>query len=87
MKTSYVTQFGRAESVASEQRLLLPVTKAHTNHSLSDLRTEEAVRLLADHGDPQCTIGYVTAPIYSAVKCVLNRSSLTVLDFVLFWWQ
>jgi len=50
-------QFSRAESVGSEQRLPLPVTKAHTSHSHSVLRSEEEVRLLADHHDPPCTVG------------------------------
>lgn len=66
--------------MGSEQRLLLPVTKVHTSHSHSDLRSEEEVRLLADHHDPLCTIGYVAALLFSSVNCLLNRNSLTVLD-------
>jgi hypothetical protein len=84
MKTFYVTQFSRGENVGSEQKLLLPVTKAHTSHSHSDLRSEEEVRLLADHHDPLCTIGYVAALLCNSVNCLLNRSSLTVIDFVFF---
>jgi len=75
MKTFHVTQFSRAESVGSEQRLSLPVTKAHSSHSHSVLRSEEEVRLLADHHDPLCTTGYVAALLCISVNCLLNRSS------------
>jgi len=84
MKTFHVTQFSRAESVGSDQRLPLPVTKAHTSHSHSVLRSEEEVRLLADHHDPQRTVGYVAALLCNFVNCLLNRSRQTVLDFVIF---
>jgi len=84
MKTSHVTQFSRVEGVGSEQRLPLPVTKAHTSHSHGVLRSEEEVRLLADHHDPLCTTGYVAALLCNSVNCLLNRSSQTVLDFVFF---
>jgi len=84
MKAFHVTQFSRAESVGSEQRLPLPVTKAHTSHSHSVLRSEEEVRLLADHHDPLCTVGYVTALLCNSVNCLLNRSSRTFLDFIFF---
>ena len=84
MKTFHVTQFSRAESVGSEQRLPLPVTKAHTSHSNSVLRSEEEVRLLADHHGSLCTIGYVAALLCNSVNCLLNRSIQTMLDFVFF---
>jgi hypothetical protein len=70
--------------VGSEQRLLLPVTKAHTGHSHSDLRSEEEVRLLVDHHDPLRAIGYVAALLCSSVNSILNRNILSVFDFIFF---
>jgi hypothetical protein len=84
MKNFHVTQFNRAESVGSEKRLPLPVTKAHTSQSQNVLRSEEEVRLLAEHQDRLCTLGYVTALLCNCVNCLSNRRGWTVLYFVFF---
>jgi hypothetical protein len=84
MKTSCLTQFGCGETIGSEQRLLLPVNKAHASHSHSDLRSEEEVQLLADHHNPLHTIGYVAALLCNSVNCTLNSGIISVLDFVFF---
>lgn len=80
----YVTQFNRGESVDSEQRMLLPVTKDRTSHSCSDLGSEEEVQLLADHHHPLHKIGYVATLLCSPANCTLNRIILSVCNFIFF---